>query len=73
MNNLEGVLPVPYRLPELRALAPDSLLFIGEGEKVVECLVARGLNATTNHGGAGKWHPRAQPALPRSPGRGAAG
>ena len=57
VNNLEGVLPVPYRLPELRALAPDSLLFIGEGEKVVECLVARGLNATTNHGGAGKWHP----------------
>jgi hypothetical protein len=55
VNGLGGITPVPYRLPELRALPPRSLLFKGEGEKVVECLLARGLNATTNHGGAGKW------------------
>jgi hypothetical protein len=50
--NLEGVRVVPYRLPEM-AEAPR--VYVVEGEKDADALVAAGLTATTNHGGAGKW------------------
>lgn len=50
--NLDGVRPVPYRLPEL---AGASRVFIPEGEKDCDALTALGLVATCNHGGAGKW------------------
>ena len=46
--NLQGVRLVPYRLPELIAADPGRLVFITEGEKDVDALVARGFLATTN-------------------------
>lgn len=52
--NLDGVRRVPYRLPELReAIARGEIIFVVEGEKDVESLVALGLCATTSAQGAG--------------------
>jgi putative DNA primase/helicase len=45
-----------YRLPELIA-SNAEFLFICEGEKDADNLAAKGLIATTNVGGAGKWRP----------------
>ncbi|MFO0805502.1 MAG: hypothetical protein U0791_20550 [Gemmataceae bacterium] len=42
---------VLYRLPELRAAAPDELIFVCEGEKDVDRLRSLDLVATTNPGG----------------------
>ncbi len=53
--NLNGTRRVPYRLPELLTADPSATVFICEGEKDVDNLVALGLLATTNPGGAGKW------------------
>lgn len=53
--NMAGVIPLPYRLPEL--LASTNPIFICEGEKAADAVAALGLLATTNHGGAGKWAP----------------
>jgi hypothetical protein len=50
--NLEGVRKVPFHLPEV--IAADEV-FVAEGEKDVESLRKRGLTATCNPGGAGKW------------------
>jgi hypothetical protein len=56
INGMEGVDPLPYRLPELlKAVRERKRVFIVEGEKDVERLFALGLIATTNTGGAGKW------------------
>lgn len=44
-----------YRLPELLA-APEQPVLVVEGEKDVQMAEALGFVATTNHGGAGKWH-----------------
>ena len=52
--NLNGVLRVPYRLPEV---IEAENVFIVEGEKDAERLRELGLVATTNAGGAGKWPP----------------
>ena len=52
--NLNGVTRVLYRYPELLA-KPSERVFIVEGEGDVETLMAVGLLATTNSGGAGKW------------------
>jgi hypothetical protein len=46
---------VPYRLPELLKAPMDSVIFIPEGEKDVETLVAGGLHATCNAMGVMKW------------------
>ena len=47
---------VLYRLPELIAVEPSSIIWIFEGEKDVDLAVDRfGLVATTNVNGAGKW------------------
>lgn len=46
---------LPYRLPELLAANPDEPVFIVEGEKDVDRLLACDLVATTNSEGAGKW------------------
>jgi hypothetical protein len=54
---LDGVERVPYRLPELLAADPDEWVFIPEGPRDVENVVALGPTATTNAGGAGKWDP----------------
>jgi hypothetical protein len=53
---LRGVRRVLYRLPELiEAVARGGTVYIGEGERDVEALVAAGAAATCNPGGAGKW------------------
>jgi hypothetical protein len=51
-----GVQRVPYRLPELlNAIQKGETIYIAEGEKDVDNLFEKGLTATTNVGGAGKW------------------
>ena len=50
----KGIEFVPYRLPGLLA-GEGGLVFIVEGEKDADALVQRGLAATCNPGGAGKW------------------
>jgi hypothetical protein len=54
--NTRGVQKVLFRLPEiLRAIQSDKFIFICEGEKDVLAMVQRGLVATCNPGGSGKW------------------
>lgn len=56
VNNLKGVRLVPYRLPELlAAVANGEAVYITEGERDAEAIVAAGGVATCNSGGAGKW------------------
>jgi hypothetical protein len=56
--NLKGIRPVLYRLPALRAAIQRSeTIWIVEGEKDVQRLVALGVAATCNPMGAGKWLP----------------
>jgi hypothetical protein len=52
---LDNVPRVLYHLPELLAAPRDSWVFIVEGEKDADNLVAVGLVATTCPQGAGKW------------------
>lgn len=52
---LAGVRRVPYRLAQIVSADAAAPVFIVEGEKDVEALVAAGAVATTNPGGAGKW------------------
>lgn len=62
--NLEGVERVLYRLPEVReAAALGHRVYITEGEKDADALIALGLTATTAPGGAGKWAPAFTGAL----------
>jgi hypothetical protein len=54
--SIQGVPQVPYRLPDLMNAAADKrTILIVEGEKDVENLLQRGIAATCNAGGAGKW------------------
>jgi putative DNA primase/helicase len=53
--NLEGVRHVLYRLPEVIAAPLDEWIYIVEGEKDVDNLIAKKFIATTNSGGARKW------------------
>jgi putative DNA primase/helicase len=56
LKTLGGLEPFPYRLPEvLAAIHRGDDLWFAEGEKNVEDLVALGIEATCNPGGAGKW------------------
>jgi hypothetical protein len=53
---VKGVRLVPYRLPELvEAAAHERTVYIVEGEKDVDALIALGVPATCNPMGAGKW------------------
>lgn len=53
---LDGVKRVPYRLPEIiQAIKDGKPIWICEGEKDVHTLVGRGIEATCNSGGAGKF------------------
>ncbi|WP_293875880.1 AAA family ATPase [Sphingomonas sp. UBA978] len=52
---MQGVAPLPYRLPELLASDPAAIVFVCEGEKDADRLARDGLVATTNSGGAGKF------------------
>ena len=63
INNLDGVEPVLYRLPELEAANPSELVFFVEGEKDVDRLRAAGLVATCNPMGAGSWQDQYADAL----------
>ena len=54
--NTKGVRRVLYRLPEvIAAVQGAETVYVVEGEKDADNLVERGLVATTNPGGAGKW------------------
>lgn len=56
--NLDGVRRVLYRLPQVGdAVESGATVFIVEGEKDADNLVAAGLVATTSPMGAGKWRP----------------
>jgi hypothetical protein len=52
---LSGTRLVLYRLPELLAADPALTVFVVEGEKDADRLIAAGLVATTSVMGAGKW------------------
>lgn len=55
-RSLEGITRVLYRLPEvLAAVERKEKVYVCEGEKDVDNLVAIGVAATTGSGGAGKW------------------
>lgn len=55
---VKGVRLVPYRLPELlEDLSLERTIYVVEGEKAVDALRARGIPATCNPMGAGKWPP----------------
>lgn len=53
---IKGVRKVLYRLPRIAAAPDGATVYIVEGEKDVHRLEDEGLLATTNPGGAGKWH-----------------
>jgi hypothetical protein len=56
---LDGLEPVLYRLPDVRAgVAAGDTIYVAEGEKDVEALREAGCVATCNAGGAGKWRDR---------------
>ena len=56
IRSTKGVRQVPYRLPDLlEPLSLGRVVFVVEGEKDVDRLMAIGVPATTNAGGAGKW------------------
>jgi putative DNA primase/helicase len=52
---IKGVRLVPYRLPELISAAPETDIYIVEGEKDVDNLRAIDCIGTCNPMGAGKW------------------
>jgi hypothetical protein len=55
--NMQGARRVLYKLPALyRAITHKMPVHIVEGEKDADNLIKLGLAATTNPGGAGKWH-----------------
>lgn len=54
---------VLYRLQDILESDPQTTIFIVEGEKDVESLRGRGLVATCNVGGAGKWRDEYNEAL----------
>lgn len=52
----DGIVQVPYRLPELiEAIGDERVLILCEGEQDVDNFLTLGVPATTNAGGAGKW------------------
>jgi hypothetical protein len=63
VTNMQGVRRVLYRLPKLLAADPERPVFVVEGEKDVDRLWRRGLVATTNPFGAGKWREEYSPYL----------
>lgn len=55
INNLKGVETVIYNLP---AVAAAEVVYLVEGEKDANRLIAEGLVATTSPGGSNNWKPR---------------
>lgn len=58
--DMKGVTKIPYRLNEL--IGKDTI-YVVEGEKDADVLWANHIPATTNVGGAGKWHDSYSEAL----------
>jgi len=56
LYNLQGVTQVPYNLVGLMQ-NPDAPVYVVEGEKAAEALIALGQVATTNAGGSANWKP----------------
>ena len=56
LYNLQGVTQVPYNLHNI-IQNPDAPIFIVEGEKAADALIALGQVATTNAGGSANWKP----------------
>ena len=56
LYNLQGVTQVPYNLVGL-IQNPDAPVYVVEGEKAAEALIALGQVATTNAGGSANWKP----------------
>jgi putative DNA primase/helicase len=54
--NIKGTPRVLYNLPYVASTPIEDWVFIVEGEKDVDALRALNIAATTNSGGAGKWH-----------------
>lgn len=56
INTLNGIDPLPYRLPEILASTPNQMIFLCEGEKDADNL-AKAFNCltTTVPMGSGKW------------------
>ncbi len=54
--NMKGTPRVLYNLPYVASTPIQDWVFIVEGEKDVDALRALNIAATTNSGGAGKWH-----------------
>jgi hypothetical protein len=64
IHNLDGVVRILYRLPELLASSPERAVWIPEGEKDADALAALGLMASTAVGGANApWLPQYTEAL----------
>jgi energy-coupling factor transporter ATP-binding protein EcfA2 len=63
ISNLNGITPVLYNLPGLKAADPAEPVWICEGEKDVDRLGSLDLVATTNPMGAGKWRDEYAEAL----------
>jgi putative DNA primase/helicase len=63
INDVKGVKPVLYRLPELLASPRDRVVYTPEGEKDVDAIMASSEVATTNPGGADKWRKEYAEAL----------
>lgn len=53
--SVKGVKSVPYRLADVFSLEGRGTVYVVEGEKDADALTERGLTATCNAGGAGKW------------------
>lgn len=64
INGMAGVDRVLYHLPDVtEAIKAGKPIYVVEGEKDADALRARGLVATTNPQGAGKWNDRYSAAL----------
>lgn len=55
--NINGVRKVPYNLRGIINSHPDDEIYITEGEKDANSIIAEGFVSTCNPGGAGKWLP----------------
>lgn len=62
INNLKGADPLLYNLPEILKRKTETIYLV-EGEKDADALMQCGLLATTNSGGANKWHSSLTEAL----------